>query len=366
MDLKPDKKIVSEMFPIEIDVTYNIPIYQRNYSWRDENIEALVKDIEKEDSGYYLGNIIVTERKDKPNFYDIIDGQQRITTILLILLAIYDNLNISMEKLNQENEKDLFRDAANNQGRIKDKILKLDGSSPLLLLSPDKEIYIDLLNRIINNDENAKPHKNKVLGKRYEFTKNLLRNNFFGEKEMLDTNCIEDGTKSLIHFYNKLNNAEILRITVPNLNDGFTVFTSFNAKGVPLTLIDLFKSFYLKETDGNISQQEATSKWEELISIFYNENDEPISSVVTQFLLNNYDAFESKKQSSITQSSALKLYEKIFKDKGYKYIDELILRAKIFSNISGKIETLDILNLDQDIQKNFLILKNLNRLKLTL
>lgn len=142
MDLKPDKKIVSEMFPIEIDVTYNIPIYQRNYSWRDENIEALVKDIEKEDSGYYLGNIIVTERKDKPNFYDIIDGQQRITTILLILLAIYDNLNISMEKLNQENEKDLFRDAANNQGRIKDKILKLDGSSPLLLLYPDKEIYI--------------------------------------------------------------------------------------------------------------------------------------------------------------------------------------------------------------------------------
>ncbi|KKI55831.1 uncharacterized protein with ParB-like and HNH nuclease domain [Staphylococcus pasteuri] len=359
MDLKPDKKIVSEMFPIEIDVTYNIPIYQRNYSWRDENIEALVKDIEKEDSGYYLGNIIVTERKDKPNFYDIIDGQQRITTILLILLAIYDNLNISMEKLNQENEKDLFRDAANNQGRIKDKILKLDGSSPLLLLSPDKEIYIDLLNRIINNDENAKPHKNKVLGKRYEFTKNLLRNNFFGEKEMLDTNCIEDGTKSLIHFYNKLNNAEILRITVPNLNDGFTVFTSFNAKGVPLTLIDLFKSFYLKETDGNISQQEATSKWEELISIFYNENDEPISSVVTQFLLNNYDAFESKKQSSITQSSALKLYEKIFKDKGYKYIDELILRAKIFSNISGKIETLDILNLDQDIQKKFFDLEKL-------
>jgi uncharacterized protein with ParB-like and HNH nuclease domain len=50
MDLKPDKKIVSEIFPIEIDVTYNISIYQRNYSWKDENIEALVKDIEKEDS----------------------------------------------------------------------------------------------------------------------------------------------------------------------------------------------------------------------------------------------------------------------------------------------------------------------------
>ncbi|MGT9231301.1 hypothetical protein ACVV5W_13955, partial [Enterococcus faecalis] len=55
----------------------------------------------------------------------------------------------------------------------------------------------------------------------------------------------------------------------------------------------------------------------------------------------------------------LKLYEKIFKDKGYKYIDELILRAKIFSNISGKIETLDILNLDQDIQKKFFDLEKL-------
>ncbi|MCD8887917.1 DUF262 domain-containing protein [Staphylococcus arlettae] len=359
MDLKPDKKIVSEMFPIEINVTYNVPIYQRNYSWRDDNIEALIEDIITEDSGYYLGNIIVTERNDNQNSYDIIDGQQRITTLLLILLAIYDNLNISIDNLKQESEKQLFHDVAGNQTRIRDKILKPDGTSPLLLLSPDKDIYNDLLKLVINNDENAKPHKNKVLGKRYEFAKNLLKSNFFGENEMLDTSSIKDGTRKLIDFYNKLNNAEILRITVPKLNDGFTVFTSFNAKGVPLTLIDLFKSFYLKETDGNISQEQATSKWEELISIFYNENDEPISSVVTQFLLNNYDAFESKKQSSITQNSALKLYEKIFKDKGYKYIDELILKAKIFSNISGKIETLDILNLDQDIQKKLFDLEKL-------
>ncbi|MEB6196920.1 DUF262 domain-containing protein [Mammaliicoccus sciuri] len=359
MDLKPDKKIVSEMFPIEIEVNYNVPIYQRNYSWKDENIEALVKDIITEDSGYYLGNIIVTEKKDKQHFYDIIDGQQRITTILLILLAIHDNLNISLDKLKDRNDTQLYREAVSNQDRIKDKILNADGSSPLILLSPDKEISIDLLKRVIKSDENAKPHKNKVLGKRYEFTKNLLRNEFFGEKEILDANNIKNGTKKLIDFYNKLNNAEILRITVPNLNDGFTVFTSFNAKGVPLTLIDLFKSFYLKETDGNISQEQAALKWEELISIFHNENEEPISSVVTQFLLNNYDAFESKKQSSITQNSALKLYEQVFKEKGYKYIDELILKAKIFSNISQKIDTQNLLNLDQDMQKKLFDLEKL-------
>lgn len=357
MDLKPDKKTVSEIFPLELNITYNIPVYQRNYSWKDENIDTLVQDILKEPQGYYLGNVIVTEYADKDNFFDIVDGQQRVTTLALILLAIHENLYEA--KKSTLLDSNLLESLFNATGRIKDKLLKNDKTPKLSLLSPDKEIYVDLLNLKLGLSQDGRLHKNKVFGKRYDFTKKLIRNTFFGKEEELNAQQYNEGTIKLLDFYDKFNYAEILRIRVPNLNDAFTVFTSFNAKGVPLTLIDLFKSFYLREADGKISTNEAISKWEELISIFFNDNDEPIPSVITQFLLNNYDAFESEGKSSITQNSALAMYERIFNEKGHHYIDDLINRAKIFSNLNRKIPTVDILNLNKNIRKKLLSLDKL-------
>lgn len=360
MDLKPDKKTVSEIFPLELNITYNIPVYQRNYSWKDENIDTLVQDILKEPQGYYLGNVIVTEYADRDNFFDIVDGQQRVTTLALILLAIYDNLQ-EAQKSNLL-EPNVLPSLYSTTERIKDKLLKTDKTPKLSLLSPDKEIYIDLLNLKLGIDKEARLHKNKVFGKRYDFTKNLIRNLFFGKEENLEAQEYNESVNKLIEFYNKFNYAEILRIRVPNLNDAFTIFTSFNAKGVPLTLIDLFKSFYLREADRKISTEEAISKWEELISIFLNDNDEPIPSVITQFLLNNYDTFESDGKGSITQNSALSMYERIFNEKGHNYIDALINRAKIFSNLNRKILTVDVLNLNKDTHKKLL---NLDKLEST-
>jgi len=356
MDLKPDKKTVSELFPLELDITYEVPVYQRNYSWKEENIETLIQDILEEPQGYYLGNIIVTEYSDKENYFDIVDGQQRVTTIALILLATFENLSESLKsrKLNEQ----LIEESSAIKSRIKDKLLKTDSNPKLSLLAPDNMIYGELLNLILKGDKNSKPHKNKVFGKRYDYTKKLIKSKFYGEEE-LDEEKYNLGTRRLLEFYNKLNYAEILRIRVPNLNDAFNVFTSFNAKGVPLTLIDLFKSFYLRETSNFLTKQEAVKKWEELISLFYNENDEIIPSVVSQFLLNNYDTFESTSKASITQNSALNIYDKIFSEKGHTYIDNLIIRGKIFTNMSSKVDSINILNLNKVTQKKLLYLDKL-------
>ena len=78
---------------------YDVPVYQRPYSWDKEQIDVLLEDIieayksDCKDEGYYTGNIIVYDKNDKINGlitkYDIIDGQQRITSFTLILLALY-------------------------------------------------------------------------------------------------------------------------------------------------------------------------------------------------------------------------------------------------------------------------------------
>lgn len=97
MDIKVTKCAISELMPIEGKGNFNIPEYQRNYSWSEDNIETLIQDIINEDDGYYLGNIIITSKSDSEDTYDIVDGQQRFTTITLIFLAIYDILNDATE-----------------------------------------------------------------------------------------------------------------------------------------------------------------------------------------------------------------------------------------------------------------------------
>ena len=70
---------------------YKIPIYQRNYAWGEDEITALVKDVYdslSNDSGspYYIGTLVTYKRGDSE--YEVIDGQQRLTTIYLILKAL--------------------------------------------------------------------------------------------------------------------------------------------------------------------------------------------------------------------------------------------------------------------------------------
>ena len=72
-------------------IVYQVPIYQRNYAWEDTEINALVKDVfdscEKgKDSIYYIGTLVTYKRGD--NIFEVIDGQQRLTTIYLLLKAL--------------------------------------------------------------------------------------------------------------------------------------------------------------------------------------------------------------------------------------------------------------------------------------
>lgn len=72
-------------------ITYTIPIYQRNYAWTEDEITALIKDVhdsckKNKDIPYYIGTLVTYKRGD--NVYEVIDGQQRLTTIYIISKAL--------------------------------------------------------------------------------------------------------------------------------------------------------------------------------------------------------------------------------------------------------------------------------------
>ncbi len=90
MKITPETKTLATIFQFNSDNKYLIPVYQRNYSWKDEQIETLFDDILAEDTGYYVGNLLINSDNGDNN---VIDGQQRLTTLSLMLLATYEKLS---------------------------------------------------------------------------------------------------------------------------------------------------------------------------------------------------------------------------------------------------------------------------------
>jgi Uncharacterized conserved protein len=93
LELDPKLLTIAELFNGE--ACYTVPIYQRNYAWQMDQIEQMLRDIQDalndQKKSYFLGNLIVTLHqcndgsKDAPYNYDVIDGQQRLTTLYLLL-----------------------------------------------------------------------------------------------------------------------------------------------------------------------------------------------------------------------------------------------------------------------------------------
>lgn len=86
---------INQIFNSSENTTFEIPIYQRNYAWEHEEITALINDVwdacKKRLQTYYIGTLVSYDKGE--NLYEVIDGQQRLTTLYLILKALNQNIN---------------------------------------------------------------------------------------------------------------------------------------------------------------------------------------------------------------------------------------------------------------------------------
>lgn len=326
MKITPETKKVYELFPIQGKRCYAIPTYQRNYSWKNEQIEQLFTDVLEEGRGYYIGNLLVTDSSDKDAF-DVIDGQQRLTTISLFYLAMAHELKEYKRQPSIKDDEDLCDEIASKIQDIK-RQLRLPGcQEPRISLLPhDQKIYRDLMESVLSTKKDpVKRWGNRILSRRYEFICSLF-------EEVLTT------PRELLDYFDKLNDLEVLQIEVPDIGDAFNVFSSLNSKGLPLTLIDLLKGEFISVgSNGASSAEKVLAQWEKLTELFAAQDADVDNRLVTQFLLNNYDAFEGT-GSAITKGRALSEYRKVIKEH-YRnhedYLDILLLRAKAFAQLTG-------------------------------
>ncbi|MCV5952785.1 DUF262 domain-containing protein [Lactococcus petauri] len=308
MKITPETKTLATIFQTSSENIYTIPVYQRNYSWKEEQIETLFNDIKFEETGYYVGNLLINSEDGNNN---VIDGQQRLTTLSLFLLAAYEKFVDfrKEEDLSESLKEDIYEATTDIKRQV---IFSRTGNVRLTLLDKDQEIWTDLAKSVLNKKEPGRWGK-YAFSKRYGFIKDKLFSDFTDVSELLG-------------YYHKLNNVELLQISVPDLSDAYQVFASLNSKGLPLTPLDLLKNIFLSK-NGDIN------KWNELRDLF-SIDDELDDRKMTQFILNNYDAFHNMKTaSSITKGRLVKEYTEIFKEKNY--IDTLIENANVFKEIAN-------------------------------
>ena len=204
-----------------------IPIYQRNYEWTIENCKTLYEDLMMIVNGnrpkHFIGSIVSVKTNDSLNVKQIIDGQQRIITIYLIYLAIYNLIeegNIETS-VNSEEIKEEF---------LIYKYSKDDNKYKIIPTEKDRQS----LNLLIDND-------NLDLNKKFD--SNIIENYKFIYNELKSEKVSADD------LYRALEKLGIISITLDHDENPQLIFESLNSTGLALKTSDKIRNFLLMKLD---------------------------------------------------------------------------------------------------------------------
>ncbi|ALX87954.1 DUF262 domain-containing protein [Lacticaseibacillus paracasei] len=213
--------------------TINIPVYQRRYSWRREQLERFVADLKtayaNQRERYFFGSLILNATGDTSTV-DVIDGQQRLTTVSLFLIAIRDFLGSSDVDYQRVNEMFLI-DRFDRDSVAKNRLHPVPG---------DEEQYVDVL---VNGISAA----DTIFKSTYAYFWNVLQQGDLTVREWL----------SLLE-----QRLQVMNIVVDQYDDAQLIFESLNSTGMNLTESDKIRNFLLMGLKGD-QQAAAFQLWQQ-------------------------------------------------------------------------------------------------------
>ena len=169
---------IHSIFDSEAKISYFVPKYQREYSWKENNWEDLFNDLDEEGQKYFLGPILVINRSDdalKVTPIEIIDGQQRLLTISIIYAAVYERM-LSLPE-NSSNDEDFILEKLN----LRNKLIENSKSCQLKFVpqeqSNNKDDYEYLLASVKvlpNMIEKPKNYGSRKISKAYNYFKKRI------------------------------------------------------------------------------------------------------------------------------------------------------------------------------------------------
>ncbi len=244
------------------ELYYQIPIYQRPYQWTEENCEKLLDDLffnyeDDRESDYFCGSLVlITISEDsKAKTYDVVDGQQRLSTFILLakVLATLYSERLDPERKSQEYLQESWSDRHEDGKKKKRERLDFDlvGSNAKKDFQDALDFFDDLDASKGEGSKSNDPSKGK----------NSYLKNAIYLKNYLEKKEIEDINDFIQWLYLKVN---FITITCSDTDMALRIFNVLNARGLPLHATDIFKGELLKKLTEEKEQEELATRWENL------------------------------------------------------------------------------------------------------
>lgn len=264
------------------DYFFIVPDYQREYVWKpDDQVEQFIHDIENEydpnpktQKSYFLGSIIIV--KNKEGKFDVIDGQQRLTTIIIALCA-FRNLLEDQAKINKLSHTNSEYLKTAKELLYEFNIENDSMQSRMELQYKDSKGYLETL---INGEPFIKDKSESI--KKMDSAYIKLSNHFKG---YLGDDADVDSLVSYLRYF--LLKIELVVIESEDLGSALKIFETINQRGSGLNAMDLVKNLIFSKTD---EKDFSTVKniWKEITKQLENCNEKKPLRFLRYFLISRY------------------------------------------------------------------------------
>ena len=324
---------IDDVFKKDASFYYVIPKYQREYTWSTQHWKDLYDDISENDFGYFIGSVICIN--NAVNAYalsplEVVDGQQRLTTLSILLAAIYVKLRQFKNQLDVDDEDELpaLRKSLRCTGAPNDLILspQIQGSNMADYLAVMAEAGI------IQTAKRENYWGNRKIARCYKYFLGRLEQDIAEGSSPVDT---------LLQIKKKVSKAILVKIEVGNHAEAYTLFESLNNRGTPLTPVDLMKNVILARAErAGLKCDDCFNRWQELLSYLTDDY-----STQERFFRQYYNAFKDRLNipfrgngdrkdplgSVATRSNLLEIYEKLINRDLPAFIDDILDSGSIYS-----------------------------------
>ena len=302
-EIKIDKKTVYELFS-EKRADFLIPDYQRPYAWEETECQTLwddlkdfaipnnnIEDFDDDIEEYHLGPIVTFENGGKQ---EIIDGQQRLTTLLLLLRAFYER-SFNQEDQQTKNMREMIEQCIWKTNAFKEankNALKIDSQ---VATDDDKGEFLEIL-------------KSGEVGK--GFKSRYADNYRFFEKKVND--FLQDYPSYFRYLPVRiLNNCILLPIVANNQDTALQIFSTLNNRGKPLSDADIFKAQFYKHYSAMGQKEDFIDRWNKLADLASATFKNTSSGSPMDELFTRYMYYQLALQGNTNTSTGLrKFYER--------------------------------------------------------
>lgn len=344
-----DQTTVAEIFSINSDKIYRIPKYQREYTWGINDWDALFNDVTDNEHGYFLGSYIcVNSGSLNGTILEVIDGQQRFSTLMLLLTALYEKLSEHKDDMDDDDRNDLANlrsELANKKQTFATNGKKKTEYKQRLFLQKqnmnDEDFSYILYDNGIITDQKTKPLNfgNRRIAKAYRHFGKLIEDEVV-EIRNEHPNITEVGV--LFGIVRKFETAVLVGIEVDTNKDAYMLFESLNHRGVPLSALDLIKNTLIAQAEDASDADNSYEKWKYILNCVGQDD----YSVQERFFRQYYNAFREELNEPYpkadkryylgylaTRTTLLDIYEKMIKDDYKRFLDDLSEKAERYSVI---------------------------------